>query len=92
MAQISTKNGHKYFESASSVWDDPLEQPKCLNQKWQEEQGRDEIMAKWLLCINSLWRRKDKAQWGRTEHHFNYCLSLQVSLQKSNESSADETL
>lgn len=49
LAHISTKNGHKYFESASShIWDDSLEQPQCLNQKWQEEQGRDEMMAKWL--------------------------------------------
>lgn len=49
LTQISTKNGHKYFESASShMWDGSLEQPQCLNQKWQEEQGRDEMMEKWL--------------------------------------------
>lgn len=48
-AQIGAKNGHKYFGSASShMWSDSLERPPRLNQKWQEEQGRDGTMAKWL--------------------------------------------
>lgn len=55
LAQISTKNGQKYFESASShMWNDSLQRPQGLNQKWQQEQGRDEMMAEWLGCINSL--------------------------------------